>query len=183
MPTAEAEFPAAFDHEADYLHTLAASEQAFHDNLQAVVTLSDGKDLLVGNVTAYAQYGAPPEAETQHVQILRTTMDGNVTYAYAVIHVDCDGNEVGVPVRSSFFNGFGVDRLFDHTEDIGASAQFWAETTTFDYVEGVLLAPTITGENVVAEAAQQGVAAEGRAARRLGFLSKFRMPWPRRSNG
>jgi hypothetical protein len=178
MP-AQAEFPAAFDGEADYLNTLNTSEQAFQNNLGSVVSLRDGGDLLVGNVPAYVHRGAPADAETQRVELLRTALNGNVTYGYTVRHLGNDGAEVAPPTRASFFNGFGVERLFDHTPEVGVNARFWAESTTFDHAEGVMAAITITGENTVAEAAQEGAAAENRA-RRHGFLSKFRMPWPRR---
>jgi hypothetical protein len=170
------EFPAAFDAEGNYMRALGVVAGAFAQNAGSVVPLSEGVDLLVGNVPAYVQYGAPQDADIQRVDWLRTTGNGETTYSYTVHHVGPTGHEVTPPTRGRLFTGFGVEHLLDYTENIAGNVRYWAEQPRFDRVEGTMVATTISGENGIAEAAQAGVTAENRALRRRRFSSRFRLP-------
>jgi|GEM_PF-5404697 len=174
MP-ALAENPAFFDAEADFLRTLTSLEEAFTNNPGAVVQLHEGSDLLVGNVPALAQYGAPSEADAQRVRIHRTAQEDRVTYSLTVHSLD-HGIEVGPTICSSFFNGFDVKRLFKHTEDHGMRARFWAENAQYSRDEGLLAALAISGENAVVESVQQEAPAAERELRQRRFARIFRLP-------
>lgn len=182
MPTLEAEPPAPFDPEGEYRRSLEIMQGVFDANAAAVVPLNEGSSLLVGNVIAFTSHGAPAEAYTQRIDILRTTADGvGTTYGYTVRHLINEGDEVGAPLRGSLFTGFDYERAAGFTEEGHHHLRHWLGAgsipTYYSEFEALLVAPGISGENVLAAAANEVPAAEdcngGRLVRRRLRVSNF----------